>query len=125
MSNYDLISIEGNDESINLDELILLIQKEIDSQLNDKDNKIKEISDLRYDFNIELVKKIILQRKKYKWTQQKLAEVSKVNRTTIAKLESFQRFVNLDVALKLLNALDLKLCINEKEIRKYNNEKKA
>ena len=58
---------------------------------------------------------MLIKRDKKNLTQSELAKLSNVNRTTIAKLESFQRLVvNLDVILRLLDALDLKLTISDK-----------
>lgn len=75
----------------------------------------EEITDLRFEFTANVAITIKERRKQLKITQEQLSKMSNVNRTTIAKLESFQRLiVNVDIILKLLDALGLKLFIGEK-----------
>ena len=50
-----------------------------------------------------------MQRKKLGLTQEALADISGVNRVTIAKLETHQRLASIDVILKLLHALNLEI----------------
>ncbi len=114
MKKNNLINIQEKGETIDFNE----IKKEIENNIKDMSNEndfIREISNSRYEFTVELVKDILTKRKEKNLTQSELAKLSNVNRTTIAKLESFQRLiVNLDVILRLLDALDLKLTIIDK-----------
>lgn len=119
MKNSNFINIQGKGETIDFNEIKKEIEKEIEkNKLNDissESDVIREISNSRYEFTVELVKNIIVKRNEKNLTQLELAKLSNVNRTTIAKLESFQRLiVNLDVILRLLDALDLKLIISDK-----------
>lgn len=119
MKNNNLINIQEKGETIDFNEVKKKIENDIqNNKLKDISNDeglIREISNSRYEFTVELVKNMLIKRDKKNLTQSELAKLSNVNRTTIAKLESFQRLVvNLDVILRLLDALDLKLTISDK-----------
>lgn len=119
MKNNNLINIQEKGETIDFNEVKKKIENDIqNNKLKDISNEeglIREISSSRYEFTVELVKNILIKREEKNLTQLELAKLSNVNRTTIAKLESFQRLVvNLDVILRLLDALDLKLIISDK-----------
>ncbi len=119
MKNNNLINIQEKGETIDFNEVKKKIENDIqNNKLKDISNEeglIREISNSRYEFTVELVKNMLIKRDKKNLTQSELAKLSNVNRTTIAKLESFQRLVvNLDVILRLLDALDLKLTISDK-----------
>lgn len=78
-------------------------------------SSLTELDLAQYDFTIALVEAIVKKRKAMKLSQEQLAKIAGVGRATIARLESWQRTsINLTVALKLLNALDLKLIITDK-----------
>lgn len=72
-------------------------------------NELSVEEQLKFGFNIEFSKRLISRRKELGWTQEVLAQKSGVNRVTIAKLEKFQRTASVEVILKLLNALGLKI----------------
>lgn len=119
MKNSNFINIQEKGEIIDFTEIKKEIESEIQKNksqdISSESDAIREISNSRYEFTVELVKNILIKRKEKNLTQSELAKLSKVNRTTIAKLESFQRLiVNLDVILRLLDALDLKLIISDK-----------
>lgn len=64
---------------------------------------------LRFAFNARFSYCLSTQRKKLGLTQEALADISGVNRVTIAKLETHQRLASIDVILKLLHALNLEI----------------
>lgn len=112
MYNNRFIIVEDTGELIDIGTLRQNTQKQINFQ--DK-STVEEVSLSRFEFTNELVTNIIAKRKELNLTQSQLSKLSKVNRSTIAKIESFQRFVvNLNVILRLLDALDLKLSITNK-----------
>lgn len=119
MKNNNLINIQEKGETIDFNEVKKKIENDIQNNkskdISNEEGLIREISSSRYEFTVELVKNILIKREEKNLTQLELAKLSNVNRTTIAKLESFQRLVvNLDVILRLLDALDLKLIISDK-----------
>lgn len=64
---------------------------------------------LRFIFNAQFAKYLVSQRKKLRLTQKELAQKSKVDRVTIAKIETCQKLVGMETALKLLYALNSKI----------------
>lgn len=70
-------------------------------------NELSVDERLKFGFNLEFSKCLIQRRKELGWTQAMLAEKSKVNRVTIARLEKFQRTASIEVVLKLLYALGM------------------
>ena len=69
-----------------------------------------------YDFSYMLANTIRETRIRLGITQDELSKRSNVNRTTIAKLESHQRLlVNIKVINRLLDSMDLELCIINKK----------
>lgn len=77
-------------------------------------NNITDLDVAQYEFTITLVEAIIRKRKAMNLSQEQLAKIAGVGRATIARLESWQRVsINLKVAFKLLNALNLKLMISD------------
>lgn len=69
-----------------------------------------------YEFSYLLAKTIKETRIRSGMTQNELSKMSNVNRTTIAKLECHQRLlVNINVIIRLLDSMDLKLCIENKK----------
>lgn len=77
-------------------------------------NTITDLDVAQYEFTITLVEAIIRKRKAMNLSQEQLAKMAGVGRATIARLESWQRVsINLKVAFKLLNALNLKLIISD------------
>lgn len=103
---------ENNMNYLNSEELSFLTKnskEEINEEL------LEEIETSLYEFSKLLVEKVKTKRTSLGLTQEGLSKISKVNRTTIAKLESYQRIImNINVIIKLLDSLDLKLNIIEK-----------
>lgn len=64
----------------------------------------------RYLFNLEFAIALKKRRMELGWTQDLLAEKSGINRMTINKIEKLNRFASLELVLKLLYTLDLKIC---------------
>lgn len=117
-TNNKLINIEGKNEFIDTNELKNKIREQIESNHETilKEEHAQTISPSRFEFTYDLVMNLSRKRKEMNMTQAELSRKSKVNRATISKIESFQRLVvNLDVILNLLDALNLKLSISEKE----------
>lgn len=76
-----------------------------------------------FKFNYEVARCIVKQRNRKGFTQEVLAERSGVNRTTIARLERFQRTASIDILLKLFNALDMDLIVVDRNVEDSDNEK--
>lgn len=73
---------------------------------------MEDIPYSKFEFSYNLVLKMKSKRKELNMSQVELARLSRVNRTTISKIESFQRLiVNLDVILRILDVLGLKMTI--------------
>lgn len=75
------------------------------------ENNVAVQRQLIKDFQGDLALIVKEKRKQRKWTQQKLASVSGVERTMIAKVENLQASTSLETAIKLLTPLDLGLVI--------------
>lgn len=72
-------------------------------------NKLSLENQLRFVFSLEFAECLVKRREELGWTQEQLAEESGVNRVTIAKLETFQRMASVEVMLKLLHTLGMKI----------------
>ena len=95
------------------DELNFLTTNNQEAKINEE--LLDKIETSFYEFSDLLVKTVKSKRTSLGLTQEELSKISKVNRTTIAKLESHQRIImNINVIIKLLDSLDLKLNIIEK-----------
>ena len=106
----------GHDENVGYNLSNIIDNKQLDKQLKKNNEQlIEEVPTLLFEFTQSLVENVKTRRKALGLTQEELSKISKVNRTTIAKLENYQRFVmNVNVIIKLLDSLDLKLNITEK-----------
>ena len=72
-------------------------------------NKLSLENQLRFLFCNDFAECLVKRREELGWTQDRLAEESGVNRVTIAKLETFQRAASVDVMLKLLHTLGMRI----------------
>lgn len=116
MYTNNFLNIDGKGGLIDVDVLRQEIKKQAkNGNIDDDKANVFEISLSKFEFTHEFVVNIINKRKELNLTQSKLSELANVNRSTISKIESFQRIiVNLDVILRILDALDLKLTITDK-----------
>ncbi len=79
--------------------------------LNEINLSVGKSSFLIADFQGQLSKSIFYQRKKLKLTQAELAQISGVDRSMIAKIETVNQPTTLETALKLLSALNISIAI--------------
>lgn len=95
------------------------LEQEID--LSKSKSSIGIENDSIYEFTYELVNKIKERRIENGLSQEQLAKLAGVGRATIARLESWQYVSSsLTPIFKILNVLDLKLCVIEKTERRLN-----
>lgn len=72
-------------------------------------NRLPLENQLKFLFSNEFAECLVTRREELGWSQDRLAEESGVNRVTIAKIETFQRTASIDIVLKLLYALGMKI----------------
>lgn len=75
--------------------------------------KMTREEELLFNFNRALSKKILDRRKELGITQEELARRSGVSRLTISAIEKKRRVISVEVLLKLLDALRLKMYFTE------------
>ena len=73
-------------------------------------------------FIVELIGKLTMRRNELGISQEKLAEMSGIKQSAIARLENLKATPKLDTIYKLLDPLELNLCLIPKENENGNRE---
>jgi len=61
-----------------------------------------------------IISQIVLRRKELNLSQKKLSEIIGIEKSTIGRIETLKNIPQLNTLVKILNVLDLEICVRDK-----------